>query len=67
LDLLTPKQVSKILQCSQALIYRMASDSRLPSVRIPCPGKGTIKSRSIVRFKKKDVMDFIEKFYDATT
>ena len=61
--LLTVKEVKQILKCSLPLVYRLAVDGRLPAVRIPCPGNGN-RAKTIVRFKKADVFQFIESNYD---
>ena len=63
--LLDAKQVKRILRTSLPLVYKMAERGQLPCVRIPCPGEGTEKPRSIVRFKAKDVFDFIENHYET--
>jgi len=60
-DLLKASDVAKIFQCSRALIYRMAERGQLPCVRWPCPGMGKKLTRETVRFKKADVIDFVEK------
>lgn len=62
-ELLDAKAVKKVLRCSLPLVYKLAERGQIPSVRIPCPGNGTIKPRDIVRFKKDDVIAFIEKHY----
>ena len=65
-SLLDAKQVKKLLRCSLPLIYRMAERGQLPCVRWECPGEGTEKHRSMVRFKAKDVFDFVERHYKTT-
>jgi excisionase family DNA binding protein len=62
-ELLTPKDVKAILKVSLPTVYRMAERAQLPCVRIECPGEGIEKPRSIVRFKKSDVLEFIERHY----
>jgi len=57
-ELLTPKEVKAILKCSLAYVYKLSDRRLLPCVRIPCIGND---SRSMVRFKPDDVMEFIEK------
>jgi len=64
--LLDSKTVSKILRCSVPLIYKMANDGRLPCIRWDCPGKGRKRQRTIVRFLKKDIINFIHKHYATT-
>jgi len=61
--LLDAKQVKQLFRCSLPLVYKLADEGRIPCVRIPCPGSGTAKPRTMVRFKKEDVLDFIEKHY----
>lgn len=62
LELLTPLEVKKILKCSLPHVYKMAARGQLPCVRIPCLGAGK-RAKTMVRFKKTDVMAFIEKYY----
>ncbi|MBW1788514.1 MAG: helix-turn-helix domain-containing protein [Deltaproteobacteria bacterium] len=61
--LLTAKQVQRILNVSLPLVYRLAERGQLRCVRWDCPGEGTSKPRTSVRFKKSDVIDFIEQNY----
>jgi hypothetical protein len=61
--LLDAKEVKRLLRCSLPLVYKMAGRGQIPCVRIPCPGEGLQKPRSLVRFKKNDVLMFIEKHY----
>ena len=61
--LLDPKEVKSILRCSLPLVYKLADRGQLPAVRIPCPGIGTERQRTMVRIKKTDVLNFIEKHY----
>jgi predicted DNA-binding transcriptional regulator AlpA len=60
--LLDAKEVKRLLRCSLPLIYKMAERGQIPCVRIPCPGKGELK-KSVLRFKKVDVIRFIDKHY----
>jgi hypothetical protein len=64
--LLTATDVKKILRCSLPLVYKLADQKRIPSVRWQCPGKGKRKPRTMVRFKLSDVMDFIDNHYTPT-
>ena len=64
--LLDAKDVKRLLRISLPLVYKLAKENRLPCIRIPCPGKGTEKPRTILRFKQRDVFDFIENHYRAT-
>ena len=59
--LLNAQDVRKILRCSGALVYRMSEDGRLPCVKIPCRSKG--RQKHVIRFKREDVINFIEKNY----
>jgi len=64
-DILTPKDVAKLLRCSPAWTYKASSMGILPSIRIPCPGKGKKRMRNMVRFRKTDVLEFLEKHYSS--
>jgi hypothetical protein len=66
MELLTPKDVQKLLKCSLPLVYRLAERGQLACVRWPCPGKGSEKPRCMVRFKLDDVIKFIEEHYQRT-
>jgi len=63
IDLITAKEVKRILRVSLPLVYKLAEQKRLPCVRIECPGEGTKKPRTLVRFKLEDVQEFIERHY----
>jgi predicted DNA-binding transcriptional regulator AlpA len=58
-ELLSPKDVKKILKCSLPLIYKMASRGQLPCVRWECPGQGKRK-KTTVRFELSAIWAFIE-------
>ena len=60
LELLNAQEVARIFRCSRALVYRMADRKQLPCIRWECPGMGK-KKRETVRFKKSDVIAFVEK------
>ena len=62
--LLTPKEVQKILKCSLPLVYKMAERGQIPCVRWECPGHGTERSRTMIRFKLSDVHEFVERHYN---
>ena len=64
-DILTAKEVHKILKVSLPLVYRMADRGQLPCVRWNCPGEGTEKPRTMVRFKLADIQEFIENHSSA--
>jgi len=63
--LLDAQDVKKLLKVSLPLVYKLAKENRLPCIRIPCPGKGTEKPRTILRFKQSEVWDFIERHHRA--
>ena len=60
MELLTPKDVQKMLKVSLSLVYRMADRGQLPCVRWDAPGEGKRK-KTVVRFEKSTVFEFIEK------
>jgi len=62
-NLLDAKDVKQMLSCSLPLVYKMADRGQLPCVRWECPGDGDKKPRTMVRFKKDDILEFIEKHY----
>jgi excisionase family DNA binding protein len=57
-NLLTAKQVHKLLNVSQALVYKMSERGQLPSIRWEAPGNG--RKKEMVRFKLEDILQFIE-------
>ena len=59
-DLLTPKDVQRMLKVSLSLVYRMADRGQLPCVRWDAPGDGERK-KTVLRFEKSSVFEFIEK------
>lgn len=61
--LLNARDVSKILRCSQPLVYKMAGRGQLPCIRWESPGNGDKRPRTMVRFKMKDVLRFMENHY----
>ena len=65
-ELLTPKEVQKTLKCSLAYVYKLQERGHLPSLVFPNMGEGTEKPRSMIRFKRSDVIKFIEKHYTTT-
>jgi len=64
-ELLKPQEVKKLLKCSLPWVYKAADRGLLPCVRIPCPGEGE-RLKTMVRFKRNDIFDFIEKHYSTT-
>jgi predicted DNA-binding transcriptional regulator AlpA len=64
--LLDAKEVRQILKCSLPAVYKMAERGQIPCVRWQCIGDGQEKPRTMVRFKKADILDFIERHYATT-
>ena len=62
-SLIDAKDVKRMLKCSLPYVYALAKQKRLPCVRWECPGEGTAKTRTMVRFKVQDVHNFIEEHY----
>ena len=58
--LLNAQDVKRLLKCSLPLVYKLSKRGQIPCVRWQCPGQG---NKSMLRFKAKDVFDFIEKHY----
>jgi hypothetical protein len=63
--LLNARDVSKILRCSVPHVYKMADRGQLPCIRWDCPGNGERRPRTVVRFKKSDVFEFLEAHYGS--
>ena len=63
-ELLTAKDVQRILKCSLPLVYKMAERAQIPCVRWDAPGNGSRK-KTVVRFKLEDVQKFIEGVYNG--
>ena len=59
MELLTPKDVQKMLKVSLPLVYRMAERGQLPCVRWDSPGKGEKRKKTVVRFEKEVILEFI--------
>jgi predicted DNA-binding transcriptional regulator AlpA len=65
--LLDAKEVQHILKCSLPYVYKLVERGQIPCCRWACPGDGKDKPRSMVRFKKADILEFIEAHYASTT
>lgn len=65
-DLLTPNEVKATLRCSPAYVYKLYERGHLPAVVFPVMGQGTEKPRSVIRFKRSDINEFIESHYAST-
>lgn len=64
--LLDAKEVKRLLHCSLPFVYKLADRGQLACVRWDCPGEGEERQKTMVRFKKGDVLHFIEKHYKST-
>ena len=60
-DLLKPKQVSKLLGVSPAMVYKLAEKGKLSCVRFPSCGQ--VYGKGTLRFKPEDIRAFIEQHY----
>jgi len=65
-ELLTPKEAKIILKCSLAYVYKLVDRGHLPAVCFPNMGEGVEKPRSMIRFKRSDVVKFIDEYYTST-
>ena len=65
-ELLDAKEVRQILKCSLPYVYKLVERGQLPCVRWECVGAGQEKPRTMVRFKKADIVEFIESHYATT-
>ena len=65
IGLLKAVQVAQILRCSLPLVYKMADRGQLPCVRWQCPGEGNEKPRTMVRFRKSDLISFVQKHLES--
>lgn len=53
--------VARILGLCNSQVYRMADRGQLPCVRWECPGNGTEKPRTTLRFEPERIRAWIEK------
>ena len=58
--LLNARDVSKILCCSESHVYKMADRGQLSCVRWECPCEGYKRSKTVIRFKKSDILECLE-------
>ena len=65
-QLLDAQDVKKILNCALATVYKMVDRGQLPCVRWTIDDDAK-KPKSIIRFKKQDVIDFINSNYTSST
>jgi excisionase family DNA binding protein len=54
-ELLTREEVAKFLKVSETTVYRLVKNKQLPAIKV---GKG----KTFVRFRKRDVLAFLEKY-----
>jgi hypothetical protein len=66
MNLLTPKDVQKILKCSLSFVYKLANTGRVPAICIPSLEMGEKNHKHLIRFKFADVKDFVESHYQKT-
>jgi predicted DNA-binding transcriptional regulator AlpA len=66
-ELLDAKEVRQILKCSLPYVYKLVERGQVPCVRWECVGDGKDKPRTMVRFKRSDIIAFIEAHYAPTT
>ena len=62
--LLDAQEVKKILNIALATVYKLADNGKLPCVRFTVDVNAK-KSKSIIRFKKQDIIEFIESNYTS--
>jgi hypothetical protein len=55
-----------MLKCSLAYVYKLYDRGHLPAVVFPNLGDGTERPRSMIRFKRSDVVKFVEGHYRST-
>jgi hypothetical protein len=58
--LFTCNEVQRALKASRAHVYALAARGQLPCIRWEALGKGTKKKRSSLRFRRSDLLAFIE-------
>jgi excisionase family DNA binding protein len=63
LQLLKPTEVQNVLKCSLPYVYRLAESGRLKHVRIPSIEPHGTRRKNVIRFRKDDVLEFIETNY----
>jgi excisionase family DNA binding protein len=64
-NLLTPKDVQRMLRVSLPYVYKLADRGQIRCVRWSCPGAGERK-KTTVRFKLEDIRQFIESHYQES-
>ncbi len=62
-DLLKAADVGKILNVSLPYVFKLVERHKLPCVRYP--GLGENNKKDPLRFKKQDILDFIERCYEV--
>jgi hypothetical protein len=67
MELLTSKEVQKILKCSLPWIYKAAEEGILPCVRWQGLGEEGRRKKSMVRFEVEAIRGFIEQHRQKST
>ena len=65
-ELIRAVDAKQMMKCSLPFVYKLAETGRLPHVRIDATSPDNPKPRKrqcIIRFKKSDVIDFINSNY----
>jgi hypothetical protein len=57
-SLLTAREVSRILNCSPSLVYKMASRRQLPAIRWSCQQTDGKRPKKLLRFDAETIMTF---------
>ena len=63
MELLKPADVQNVLKCSLPYVYRLAESGRLKHVRIPSIEPHGTRQKNVIRFRKEDILEFIEANY----
>ena len=61
--LLRAKDVKEMLNCSIPYVHKLVERGKLPCVRLP--GLGDKKKKTSLRFRKADILTFIQEHYEA--
>ncbi len=59
LELMTPKELARTLRCSLAFAYKLADSGVLSCIRLPCNGSEGKRHKTLVRFLRSDVIEFV--------
>jgi len=64
-ELLKPSDVSKILNVSSSMVYKLEAAGKIPSVRFSVTTDGK-RRKEVVRFHQEDIEKFIADNYSIT-